>query len=132
MKTKYLCPHCEEALNVDNDIVLKAKNNSGRKGIVFLHTLLGNYNSRFSAEFTITEGEKVKFYCPLCNSNLTNLKNERLAYFTMIDGDDKKFTVVFSKIYGEKCTYVIQETEVIKSYGDQLNIYTNPDWFLMK
>ncbi len=62
MDTKYLCPHCENALNVDKDIVLKAKNNSGRKGIVFLHTLLGNYKSRFNAEFTIMEGEKVKFY----------------------------------------------------------------------
>ncbi len=132
METKYLCPQCENALNVDNDIVLKAKNNSGRKGIVFLHTSLGNYSSKFSSEFTIMEGETVKFYCPLCNHNLTNLKNEKLAHFTMVDADEKEFTVVFSKIYGEKCTYVVKEKEVLKSYGDHLNIYTNPDWFLLK
>lgn len=132
MDIKYLCPSCENALNVGDNIVLKAKNSSGQKGIVFLHAELGNYDTRFSKEFTLSEGEKVKFYCPLCNHNLTNVKNERLAHFTMTDESEKEFTIVFSQIYGEKCTYKVEERQVIDQYGMHWSMYTNPDWFLFK
>jgi len=132
METKYLCPHCENALNVDNDIVLKAKNNIGEKGLVFLHTDLGNYQSKFSIDFIVLEGEKVKFFCPLCNHNLTSLKNERLAHFIMVDADEKRFKIVFSQVFGERCTYVINECDDIQSYGDHLHLYLDPEWFLYK
>lgn len=132
MKTKYLCPNCENALNVGDNIVLKVKNNFGQKGIVFLHSELGNYETDFSAEFTLIEGEKVKFYCPLCNHSLTNFKNDRLAHFTMIIDDEKEYTIAFSQIYGEKCTYKIEEKEVIEKFGMHWSMYTNPDWFLFK
>jgi len=132
METKYLCSHCENAINVGNDIVLSAKNKDGEKGLVFLHTDLGNYESKFSAEFKIREGEKVKFYCPICHHNLTNLKNEKLAYFTMVDENEKEFTIVFSNIFGEHCSYKVEEKEVVKSFGYHWAMYSNPEWFLYK
>lgn len=122
MEAKYLCPNCENALNVNDNIVLKAKNNSGLKGIVLLHSELGNYDTRLSAEFSLIEGEKVKFYCPLCNHNLTNRHNDRLAHFIMVDKDEKEYTIVFSQIYGEKCTFKVEERKVIDQYGIHWNM----------
>lgn len=132
MKTKYLCPHCHNTINVGNDIVLRAKNENGDRGLVFLHTELGNYDSKFSTDYEIKEGEKVKFSCPICHHNLSNLKNEKLAYFTMVDEKEKEFTIVFSKIFGEKCSYKVEEKEVVETYGYHWAMYNNPEWFLYK
>ncbi len=132
MKTKYVCSHCNQNINVGEDIVLVAKNKNGKKSLVFLHTTLGNYTRKFNTDFLIDEGELVKFMCPICHSNLTNKKNNRLANFIMIDENEKRFNIIISQIYGEKCTYKAIEQEVLESYGEHLARYQNPDWFLFK
>lgn len=130
MKATFICPECRNSINVGEDIVLIAKNEFGQKGIVMLHTALGNYESKFSTDFTIIEGDKVKFMCPVCHHNLTNVKNENLAKFIMIDEKDKESFIVFSQIYGEKCTYKVEDKEVSERYGDHLGRYIDPEWFL--
>jgi len=132
MKTKYVCSHCNQNINVGEDIVLVAKNKDGKKSLVFLHTTLGNYTSKFNPDFAIKEGDLVKFLCPICHANLTNKKHNHLADFTMIDENEKKFNIVFSQIYGEKCTYKIEEQKVVESFGKHLERYQNPEWFLNK
>ena len=131
MKAKYLCSHCKQPINVDKDIVLVAKNEMGNEGLVFLHTELGNYTSKFCSSLNITEGDLVSFSCPICHHNLTNKNHESLAQFTLIDDDGKKFTINISKIYGEKCTYKVEEQKVVESFGEHLSRYLDPEWFLM-
>jgi uncharacterized protein YbaR (Trm112 family) len=130
MNAKYVCPDCKNSINVGNDIVLIAKNEFGQKGIVVLHTILGNYESKFSNGFSILEGDQVKFSCPVCHASLTHKKNDRLARFIQIDEKEKEAYIVFSQIYGEKCTYKIEEKEVTESYGEHLNRYSDPEWFM--
>jgi len=130
MKTKFLCPECQNTINVGDDIVLVAKTKNGLKGIIFLHAELGNYTSRFNDDFTLVEGNIVTFCCPICNHNLTNHKHQNLAHLVRIDENGKEAFIVFSKIYGEQCTYKIDEKQITESYGDHLGLYTNPDWFL--
>ena len=131
MKTKYVCSHCKNNINVGEDIVLVAKNDIGEKGLVFLHTELGNYTTKFSPSFTIIKGDIVKFSCPICHQNLTNHKNERLAHFIQIDENNNEYQIVFSQIYGENCTYKIEKQEIKEYYGDHWNLYQNPDWFML-
>ena len=131
MKTKYLCSHCNQPINVGEDIVLIAKNKDGDKSLVFLHTTLGDYTSKFNSNFSINEGDLVKFSCPICHKNLTNKKNDRLAQFTLVDENDKSFTINISQIYGEKCTYKVEEQQVIETFGEHLARYQDPDWFLL-
>ena len=131
MKTVYKCSHCDNPINVGEDIVLVAKNDIGEKGLIFLHTTLGNYSSKFSPGFQIVEGDIVKFSCPICHHNLTNKSEEKLAHFIQVDEDDKKFDIVISRIYGEKCTYKVEEHKVIETFGDDWMQYQNPDWFLL-
>ncbi|HAM99373.1 MAG TPA: hypothetical protein DCQ26_12265 [Marinilabiliales bacterium] len=130
MKTKYLCPECRNSINVGEDIVLAAKNEYDQKGIVMLHTTLGNYTSKVSSEFTIAEGDKISFICPLCHHHLGNKKNDRLARLVMVEGDGKEFYIIFSQIYGEKCTFKLEEKEVKATYGEHLSRYTDPEWFM--
>lgn len=129
MKTKILCSHCNHSINVGEDIVLVAKNAMGEKGLVFLHSKLGNYTSKFSSEFNTAEGESIRFSCPICHDNLTNLKNEKLADVILVDENNKRFQITFSKIYGEHCTYKIEEDVVMDTYGQHWSLYQSPDWF---
>jgi len=129
MKTNYLCSHCNHSINVGEDIVLVAKNDNGEKGLIFLHSELGNYSSKFSNGIIINKGDLVKLSCPVCHNNLTNLKNDRLANFIMVDENDKKFDIVISQIYGENCTYKIEEQKVTETFGEHWSLYQTPDWF---
>jgi uncharacterized protein YbaR (Trm112 family) len=130
MKATFICPECRNSINVNDDIVLIAKNEFGQKGIVMLHTTLGNYQSKFSTDFTIIEGDIVEFLCPVCHHNLSNLKNNKLAQFIQTDENNKESYIVFSQIYGEKCTCKVMDKEVKESYGDYLGKFTDPEWFL--
>jgi uncharacterized protein YbaR (Trm112 family) len=127
---KYLCPSCLTALNVDNDVVLKAKNDLGQKGLVFLHSELGNYTTKFSSGFTIVVGDQVTLFCPVCHHNLTSLRNNKLASFIMVDEADRQSVIVFSKIYGERCTFKVEDNKVQESFGEHTGLYNNPDWFM--
>ncbi|MDA3890528.1 MAG: hypothetical protein PF517_02565 [Salinivirgaceae bacterium] len=131
MEAKYVCSYCDQTLNVGKDIVLVAKNDVGEKGLIMLHAELGNYTSKFSPGFSLIEGDLINFSCPICKHKLTNRKNEKLANFIHIDENEKKFDIVISAIYGEKCTYKIEEHEVIETFGDHWARYQNPDWFLL-
>ncbi len=130
MKAHYECPSCNNCINVGEDIVLVAKNEVGEKGLTFLHTDLGNYSSKFSCTFDIKEGEKLSFLCPVCHHNLTNHKNDRLAYVIYCDADNKQFRVIFSQVFGEKCTYKVEEHKVVENFGEHWNFYQDPDWFM--
>ncbi len=130
MKATYFCPECRNSINVNEDIVLIAKNDLGQKGIVMLHTKLGNYESKVSSDFSILEGDKVKFLCPICHHNLSHLKNDEMAHFIMKDENKKESYIIFSQIYGEKCTCKVVDKKVSESYGDYLGKFTDPEWFL--
>lgn len=131
METKYVCSYCDETISVGDKIVLVAKNEDGDKGIVMLHTELGNYTTEWSPGLNVKEGELVKLTCPICKHNLTNKKNERLAHFVQVSEEEKRYHIVISAIYGEKCTYKIEERKVIETFGDHWARYQNPDWFLL-
>lgn len=131
MRNRYICPKCRNNINIENNIILIAKNEFDQKGIVMLHTELGNYSTKFSSDFTIIEGDKVKFLCPVCHTSLSNLKNDCLASFNIIDENKKESVLIFSQIYGEKCTYIIEDMAVKKSFGEDVGKYINSDWILL-
>lgn len=131
MKARYECPHCNNGINVGDEIALVIKNDVGEKGLVFLKTELGNYNTNFSPGFSIIEGDLVKFSCPICHHNLTNKKNEQLAHFIQVDENDKRFNIIISQIFGEKCTYKAEEQQIVERFGEHWARYQNPDWMLL-
>ncbi len=131
MKTRYLCPKCRNSLNIDSLIILSGKTRTGLKGIVMLKGELGNYASSFSEDFTIVEGNKVTFSCPLCHRIISDPKNKKLAHLIMVNEDNEESHIYFSQIYGEKCTYKIMGQEISDAYGEHKNLY-RPDWLIEK
>ena len=100
MKEKYICPKCRNSVNIGNRIILTGKTRTGLRGMIMIEGELGNYNSSFSDDFTIIEGNRVKFICPICHSSLSSWKRKNLAHLIMVENEDTEAHIYFSQIYG--------------------------------
>jgi len=129
MKAKYICPHCQGVLNIKQDIILSAKNSKNEVGLILMHPELGNYSIRKTESFELEIGKSIMFYCPICHANLDAEGKDNLASLLLITQEKKESTVVFSKTFGEKATYHIQDKQVL-SYGEHCKKYIDPEWFL--
>lgn len=130
MKEQYKCPNCHNSLVIDNNIVLLAKNKKGKKGLIHLHTELGNYSTKTSTDFNVESGELLCFICPICHFDLSFKENNKLARFIRIDDNNNESTIIISGVMGEECTYEVKEKKVTMSYGEHMFKYTNPEWYL--
>ncbi|HAM99372.1 MAG TPA: hypothetical protein DCQ26_12260 [Marinilabiliales bacterium] len=129
MKEKYICPKCRNSVNIGNRIILTGKTRTGLRGMIMIEGELGNYNSSFSDDFTIIEGNRVKFICPICHSSLSSWKRKNLAHLIMVENEDTEAHIYFSQIYGEKCAYKVIGKELIGSFGEHKDLY-KPDWLV--
>ncbi|MBN1253502.1 MAG: hypothetical protein JXR51_01810 [Bacteroidales bacterium] len=120
---KIICPKCQAVLNPDNNIVLSAKKDDNKWGLVLLSSELGNYTALTHEDFVVKEGEFVEFHCPACHYKLSTVAPDKnLAVFEMIDEEQVNSTIIISAIAGEKCTYKITEGS-IESHGKDSEKY---------
>ncbi|MGE0077797.1 MAG: hypothetical protein AB7S48_08060 [Bacteroidales bacterium] len=123
MKTDFICPKCGGHLSVGGSVILSAINNRGESGIVLLSPLLGDYSKILHPSFTITDGSKVDFYCPICRASLTAMDiHENIVHLVMVDENFEKHDVYFSRIEGEFCTYKISGQKIEK-FGNATENY---------
>lgn len=131
MELIYKCPHCNASINAKRNIILAAVKTSDKtnKGLVLLHEEIGNYTVAISSSLKIDSGEEVDFYCPVCHASLNSEKGNSLASFTRIENGDES-SIVISRIYGERCTFQIDDKKKVKSYGESVSKFIDPEWFL--
>ena len=126
MKNKYLCPKCRALLNVRENIIFSAENSKKQKGIFLLNAELGNYKMIHDPEFEYQSGDRIDFYCPVCNNSLGIPKiNKDLAEILMIDKSGEEYEIVFSEIAGKKLTVKIRDNTIVESYGDDADDFQN-------
>lgn len=132
MKEIYQCPHCQAGLNAKRNIIIAAvkSNNPKNKGLVLLHEDLGNYTVAMSSSLSIETGDVVDFFCPVCHVSLQAIKAGDLAEFIRIDELGNQHTIFISRTYGERCTFQLDEKKKLKTFGEQVKKYQDPDWFL--
>ncbi|MBN3034143.1 MAG: hypothetical protein JW861_01040 [Bacteroidales bacterium] len=117
MDLDYQCPHCNGYLNTEDCLVFSATAQSGLSGLIYLHPEIGNYTVRKHPSFNYSEGESLKFFCPICHAPLSSGVHERLARIIMIDETGKRYDILFSQVAGEQSTYkIIGET--VEIFGD--------------
>lgn len=124
MKQNFICPRCKGYLNVGKQIVLSAENKNGNIGLILFSPEIGNYSIEKNPGFETKEGEKYEFFCPLCREKLAANIHDNLSHIIMIDEDNNKYQILFSKIAGEKSTYKIVG-ESVEIYGDHHSNYIN-------
>lgn len=133
MKDQYLCPHCRASLNAKKNIILVARGEEAKnKGLVLMHEAIGNYTVAMSASLVMQPGDLVDFYCPVCNHCLNVGEGENLASLIRIDADQNETVIVISRVFGERCTFQLDNKRQVKKYGDNVRKYLNPEWFFDK
>jgi hypothetical protein len=117
MALKYLCPHCNGYISLDEKVYFSVRTPDFRVGLISLHTELGKYSIDKHSEFEFDEGEQLDFYCPICHAELASKVHSNLANIVMVDENNNEFEILFSKTAGKKSTYkIIGETMEI--FGD--------------
>jgi hypothetical protein len=122
----FLCPYCRGHLKPHNKVILSARKNSGKRGIILFNPQLGEYDILYHDTFKLQEGEHLDMLCPLCHANLTDhTMNQDLARIKMIDEAGKEFDIYFSEIFGMKCTYKIGVDKKVESFGSDADEFRN-------
>ena len=125
MKNDYLCPKCKNKLNIGGNIVFTTKKENGEKGLILLSQKVGDYTIIHHPAYKYSHGEHLKFFCPICHTNLEAVDvNKSLAKIIMVNEDKQESEIYFSEIIGEKCTYKITDSE-IEAFGDHSAQYIN-------
>ena len=130
MKVTYLCPHCRGAINIGNNIILSAKTSKKQVGLLRLHEELGNYTIDLSSTLTVEKGGVVDLFCPVCHECLNQSRKDALAKFIMIDDNCNECLIIISRRYGEKITFTVDENKHVKTYGEKISRFIDPEWFL--
>ena len=115
MLINYICPKCNGSLFVNDYIIFSTKVSQQKSGLILLHPELGNYTVFSNPSFTISEGEQVDFFCPICHVKLASEVNQNLAKIIMVDEHGVQFRIYFSQIKGEQSTYQV--------VGEHVNVF---------
>ncbi len=102
MSLNYLCPHCKGHIAIDDCLLLSVQTPDFHKGLISLHSDLGNYTVKKNPEFLYSEGDKLDLYCPICHAELASDVHKKLAKIIMVDENNNEYEVFFSKIAGDK------------------------------
>lgn len=130
MEYIYLCPQCRGALNARRNIILSARSAKKQIGLALLHEEIGNYTVALSPTLKIDTGDIVDFFCPICHANLNTSKGDNLAKFIRVDETGAETSVIISRKYGERCTFTVDDRKKVKTYGESVRKYLDPEWFL--
>lgn len=130
MEIVYLCPHCHGAINAKRNIILSARSSPKQIGLALLHEEIGNYTVALSPTLKVKTGEIVDFFCPICHASLNTSKGDNLAKFIRVDETGTETSVIISREYGERCTFTVDDRKKVKTYGESVRKYLDPEWFL--
>ena len=123
VSSNYLCPHCRAHLKPNSKIVLVAKTPDGKKGLMLLSPELGEYSVMKNDGFEISEGDILETFCPVCSASLRYEGHNELAKVILLD-DDLEYDIIFSEIFGLRCTYKVHG-ESVEFFGEDADEYTN-------
>lgn len=130
MEIVYLCPFCRGAINAKRNIILSVKSADNQIGLALLHEEIGNYTVALSPSLKIKSGDIVDFFCPICHEELNTQKGENLAKYIRVDETGAESSVIISREYGERCTFTVDDHKKIKTYGESVRKYLDPEWYL--
>lgn len=115
MHWTYSCPHCAATLNPDRNIVLRAERED-RRILVGFHPQPGNYEVELPPGEAMEPGTCWTFSCPVCDHDLVSELSEELCALDM-SLHDERHRVYFSRIAGEKATFVVSAEGLLTDHG---------------
>jgi hypothetical protein len=121
----FICPHCQGQIRPSNKIILSARTHDNQTGLILLSPELGEYSVVKHGSLTLTDGEHIDVFCPICHADLGAYHEDKdLAKVIMIDREGLEFDIVFSEVVGRKATYKVRG-DMVEAFGEDSNIHTN-------
>ena len=121
MDWQYKCSKCGSMVNPGGMVTLVAIS-GGAQMLVGFHPEPGNYDLYKPPGAEFEQGDTWDFFCPVCHTNLKSEDHENLCeLIQIVDGVRKR--LFFSRIAGERATYVIKDKYEIESHGDHSERY---------
>jgi len=128
MKYSYHCPKCRAHLNPNQStIVLLADCNYGT-GIFMFNSEPGDYGAHIPQGVEIKGGQIWTFVCPVCHADLTVTEQANLARLILVDEKEEEHNVFFSRVAGERATFVVNAEGVVISHGEHDSMYEGLIW----
>jgi hypothetical protein len=127
MTLRYYCPKCDSILNPGTKVIFVIEQGRDR-GLLLLSPELGDYARVLAESFTVRSGALYRFQCPVCHDDLTSPVNRNLVEILCRDVDGSQSRVNFSRIAGERATFVRGESGV-RSYGEHADRYETVNFF---
>ena len=121
MSWTYRCPHCRVLLDPHEAIILRAAH-AGTRILAGFHPEPGNYEIYFPPDVDLRDGQRWDFFCPVCQADLVSQENENLCALEFQRGEETS-RILFSRIAGEKATYVLAEGTVKERHGEHAQSY---------
>jgi len=128
MSRNYSCPHCHKVLNPGTKVVLVIDHQDERE-LILLSPDLGDYTVVYPLSFEPELGTRYTMRCPVCQTDLTSSHNENLVELEAETTDGRSEKVGFSRIYGERATFVGSGPGHVTLYGDHATRYDTPNFF---
>jgi hypothetical protein len=132
MERRYSCPKCRAMLNPEGTIILLGVQGEQRV-LVGFHPEPGNYEVHVPPDTKLERGAQWDLLCPVCHENLATDDLENLCELDLWE-EGKQLRVFFSRVSGEKVTFVVAGRKVEAKYGEHVTDYTplllNREYFL--
>ncbi len=127
MEYRYTCPHCSGLLNPGGNVIFVVESQFDRD-LFLLSPEPGDYHLVHKSSFPLEKGEHYTFRCPLCREDLRSHLNEDLVEIHLEDSESERFTVNFSRVYGERATFFRAKGRTEK-YGEHAASYESLNFF---
>ncbi|HSN57532.1 MAG TPA: hypothetical protein VLT32_22875 [Candidatus Sulfomarinibacteraceae bacterium] len=128
MSRHYHCPRCHKLLNPGTKVVLLIEHVAERE-LILLSPELGDYTIVYPLSFEPELGSLYTFRCPVCQADLTSAANGKLVELEAETDDGRNERVGFSRVYGERATFVGTAPDHVTFYGDHAIRYDAPNFF---
>ncbi|MCP4677312.1 MAG: hypothetical protein GY854_17720 [Deltaproteobacteria bacterium] len=123
MAWTYSCPICESVVNPDETVTLLGS----RQDVTILlgfHPQPGNYTIYLPPGCDMRRGDDWEFYCPVCRQNLRANEHQNLCALKVWQGSARR-KILFSRVVGERATYLVRDKSLEESYGKHKGNYEN-------
>jgi hypothetical protein len=115
----YKCPSCSEVLNEADEVKFLTRMQDGTEGELKLAHKVGTYSYIHTPEYKFEKGELIDFFCPHCKFNLKSPKHADFVEIEMHVNNLIHFEVLFSRRYGVRRTYIVNEN-FTERHGDDM------------
>lgn len=103
----YHCTRCHAMLNPGGIVTLVAMK-GGTQLLVGFHPEPGNYELYTPPGTAFEHGSRWSFHCPVCHGSAASERHANLCELIQYEDGVRK-TLLFSRIAGERATYVLRE-----------------------